>query len=225
MSLFKAILLLILFAGTYLLTLSIRPELNTIDQMEIPNFETTIPNKLPNWQNITPKYIDIKDISENSLVNKVYNQTLDKVFTNANNQIVVLTLGYGLNQTDEHRVHKPDTCYPAQGYNIESNDEITLSIMSKEVPARFLKGVSKQDTEYVTYWIVIGGVATANDWEFKKQQLKFALEKKVPDGLLFRLSSNNVTAEEALKIHTQFANQLAIALNPRARQFFFGKTL
>lgn len=204
--------ILVLLIGALVFSEFIRPVPNSVDDQNFPNLESVIPLSFGDWQSVSQSLPLIVSPQTDKLIDAIYSQTMSRVYVNGQQHKIILSLAYGPNQTDPLRVHKPEVCYPAQGFNIESNEVRELVADGQTIPVKFLKGVSSDHTEFVTYWIVVGGVAVATDLDFKIQQFKFALDGKIPDGLLFRVSSLGQDPEVEFNLQQVFVNQLLNAV-------------
>ncbi len=225
MTILKSILIFFLLVGSLVLSEFIKPVPNSIDAQNIPSLESSIPISFGGWQSATQGLAQIVDPKMEKSLDAIYSQTLSRVYVDNQQHQVILSLAYGPNQTEPLRVHKPEVCYPAQGFNIESNEVGQLKVGDQKIPVKFLKGVSSDQTEFVTYWIVVGGVAVATDLEFKLQQFKFSLEGKIPDGLLFRVSSHGQNAEAEYQKQKDFVNDLMKAVDSGTRKILLGDVI
>jgi EpsI family protein len=225
MTLIKSLSIFALLIGTLAFSEFIRPVPNAIDNPHMPNLESVIPVSAGGWQSVNKDYAQIVDTKMEKSLDAIYSQTLTRVYVDHQQHQVILSLAYGPNQTEPLRVHKPEVCYPAQGFNIESNEVGQLKVGDQTIPVKFLKGVSSDQIEFVTYWIVVGGVAVATDLDFKLQQFKFSLKGKIPDGLLFRVSSHGQNAKAEYQKQKDFVNDLMKAVDSGTRKILLGKVI
>lgn len=224
MTILKSTLIFLLLVVSLMFSEFIRPVPNSVDAQNIPSLESSIPASFGDWQSVTQSLPQIVDPKTEKSLDAIYSQTLSRVYVDNQQHKIILSLAYGPNQTEPLRVHKPEVCYPAQGIDIESNEVRVLITEGQKIPVKFLKGVSSDHTEFVTYWIVVGGVAVATDLDFKLQQFKFSLEGKIPDGLLFRVSSLGQNPEVEFKLQQLFVNQLLNSVTPEVRQLIAGSS-
>ena len=78
---------------------------------------------------------------------------------NAAGYRIMLSLAYGSNQRGSLQAHKPEVCYPTQGFSITYNEVTTLNTPFREIPARHPFGTLGARQEPVTYWITVGDTA------------------------------------------------------------------
>ena len=157
------------------------------------------------------------------LLNKLYNQTLSRTYKNENGEIVMLSIAYGGDQSDAMQVHKPEVCYVAQGFQIESVEINNLDTGYGLIPVKRLFAKMGQRHEPITYWITIGDTVAVNSLKWKLQQLKYGLTGNVPDGLLFRISSIG-QKENAYSLQNNFTQLLMKSVTPEDRKRLIGNT-
>ncbi|WP_019555761.1 exosortase-associated protein EpsI, B-type [Thiomicrorhabdus arctica] len=223
MTVFKSSLIFFLLIGSLIFSEFIRPVPNSVDVQDFPSLESSIPISFEGWHSINQGLPQIVDPQAEKSLDAIYSQTLSRIYVDKQQEKIILSLAYGPNQTEPLRVHKPEVCYPAQGFNIESNEVGQLEVSGQEIPVKFLKGVSSDYTEFVTYWIVVGGVAVATDLGFKLQQFKFSLDGKIPDGLLFRVSSHGQDAKAEYQKQKRFVNDLINNVDLETRKILLGE--
>lgn len=150
---------------------------------------------------------------------KIYEQTLSRTYTNKRGEQIMLTIAYGNNQRDGMQVHKPEACYPAQGFQITqaTTGYLAPSKSRSEIPVKRLVAVQGSRQEPITYWITVGNQIALGGLQWKLAQLKYGLTGKVPDGLLFRVSSIDSNYEHAFTTQANFINDLLNAI-PSADQ-------
>jgi len=223
LTVFKSSLIFFLLIGSLIFSEFIRPVPNSVDVQDFPSLESSIPISFEGWHSINQGLPQIVDPQAEKSLDAIYSQTLSRIYVDKQQEKIILSLAYGPNQTEPLRVHKPEVCYPAQGFNIESNEVGQLEVAGQEIPVKFLKGVSSDYTEFVTYWIVVGGVAVATDLGFKLQQFKFSLDGKIPDGLLFRVSSHGQDAKAEYQKQKRFVNDLINNVDLETRKILLGE--
>lgn len=204
------------------MALALKPTHKIADTGSNINLETLIPKQFNDWkldETIVPL---IANPEQEALIKKIYNQTLSRTYVNSQNQRVMLSIAYGGDQTDSMAVHKPEICYPAQGFQILKNSTDTFATGRGSIPVKRLVAIQGQRIEPITYWTTIGDNVTVSGWERKINQLKYGLTGKIPDGLLFRISSIESDDSKAYHIQDAFARDLLQALSPKGRERIIG---
>jgi EpsI family protein len=129
---------------------------------------------------------------------------------------------YGDDQRGGLQAHKPEVCYPAQGFNLRSNDAAELATSFGRVPVRRLDTQMGSRLEPVTYWFAFGDQVVSGRFEQRLTELRLGFEGKVPHGLLFRVSSIDGDAKAAYREQERFVNDLLSAMEPRDRMQVIG---
>jgi hypothetical protein len=100
------------------MALALKPTTRIADAGPKIDLETLIPKTFGDWkidETVTPL---IANPEQEALIKKIYNQTLTRTYVNLRNERVMLSIAYGGDQSDGMQVHKPEICYPAQGFQI-----------------------------------------------------------------------------------------------------------
>jgi EpsI family protein len=119
-------------------------------------------------------------------------------------------------------MHKPEICYPAQGFVLLDKQIGTLDLQSKPVTAVRLQTKLGQRTEPITYWTVVGDHVTKSGIDKKITEMRYALGGRIPDGMLVRVSSIDPSNSNANGQQNQFANTMIAAIAPGHRKRFAG---
>jgi hypothetical protein len=73
----------------------------------------------------------------------------------------------------------------------------------------------------VTYWIKVGDKAVRPS-QSKLVELSYILTRRIPDGLVFRVSSIDPEQGRANRLHDQFVNQLLLNVSASERKRLSG---
>lgn len=205
------------------LALALKPTVKVADSSPKIDLEALVPKAFGDWKidsTITPL---IANPEQEALINKIYNQTLTRTYVNPKGERVMLSIAYGGDQSDNMAVHKPEICYPGQGFQILKNPAIgNFSTGQGDIPVKRLVAGLGPRVEPITYWTTVGDQVEVSGLKWKLQQLKFGLTGKIPDGLLFRVSS--IQADEAKAYATQdnFTREMLKAMSPEGRKRIVG---
>jgi EpsI family protein len=205
------------------LALALTPREKIADHGPKVNLETMIPKRFGEWridESVAPLQVspDVK-----AKLDRIYNQTLSRTYVNGRGDHVMLSIAYGGDQSDSMQVHKPEVCYPAQGFAVEKLTMGTLQTGYHPIPVKRLVAVLNSRIEPITYWITIGDKVTSNATTRKIEQLKYGLTGKVPDGLLFRVSSISADSDAAYRSQATFIRALLRAVTAVSRSRLIGK--
>lgn len=150
-----------------------------------------IPNVFGDWQVVTESRQTIVEPEQEALINMLYSQTYSHTFVNkVSGERVMLSLAYGETQTDGKEVHKPDICYPAQGFSISDLKKVELAIDDKTPVIHANQLVAKMGArvEPIIFWTTLGTHTYSTRIQKKSIELNYALKNLIPDGMLFRVS-------------------------------------
>jgi EpsI family protein len=174
------------------------------------DLETMIPRQFGDWHQLQELDVIAVNPEVQATIKKIYQQTLSRTYINSNGQQIMLALAYGDNQSDNLQVHKPEQCYPAQGFEILHSVMGSLHLVrnKKDIPVKFLVAKQGARVEPITYWITVGNEVAVNGWKWKLAQLKYGLTGKVPDGMLVRVSSVSIDEKLSFSIQQNFINAM-----------------
>ena len=153
------------------------------------NLEKMLPREFGGWR-IDPSVEMIApspDVQQN--LDRIYNQTVSRAYTNDAGEQMMLTVAYGGDQSDALKAHRQEVCYSAQGFQIHGLEHGTLSAADRTIPVTRLHAVRGARSEPVTYWLTMGDRVVLGRLERLKVQLSSGLAGRLPDGMLVRVSS------------------------------------
>jgi EpsI family protein len=152
-----------------------------------------------------------------ALLDRLYSQTLTRVYVDARGYRVFLSLAYGDDQRDGLQAHKPEVCYPAFGFNLRSRTVSQLVTAFGSIPIVRLDTQLGSRQEPVTYWFSFAGKVVSNRLEQRWTEIKLGLSGRVPHGLLFRVSSIDGEPDNAFRQQDRFVNDLLAAVSESDR--------
>jgi EpsI family protein len=184
-----AVTLLVAVGGAIALT----PHLSYVDSP--PSLDATVPKRFGDWVEVPSPYVQV-DLSvrrEGDLsTDQPYDETVMRTYRNAKGQQVMLALAYGKRQRQEVKVHRPDLCYVAQGYRVDSLVPTQFDVRrgaGAKIDGKRMIANNRGRTEAVAYWIRIGHLYSESAWETRGHILREGLQGRVPDGILVRASA------------------------------------
>ncbi len=205
------------------MALGLKPTEKVADAGPKVDLETLIPKAFGDWkidETIVPLLVDPETQAK---LDKIYNQTLTRTYVNSQGARIMLSIAYGGDQSDSMAVHKPEVCYPAQGFQILKNKNTLFSTGFGDIPVKRLVATHGSRIEPITYWTTIGDAAViSSSVKWKLQQLKFGLTGKIPDGLLFRISSIQADENAAYQAQDDFTRAMLGALSPDGKKRIIG---
>ena len=216
-----AALLMLAAAG---LALAMKPTQKIADARAKPDLKAMIPQQIAGWK-IDPLIAPIEPSPEvQAYLDKIYNQTLSRTYVHPGGGSIMLSIAYGADQSDSLRVHAPESCYVAQGFEVVSQAAGALATQYGALPVKRLFAVRGNRNEPITYWVVVGDKATPAGIRQKLAQLSYGLTGKVPDGFLVRVSSISSDPPQAYRQHEDFLKAMLGAMNEIDRFRITGRT-
>lgn len=154
-------------------------------------------------------------------VKAIYTEVADRVYVNAKGERIMLTIAYGRDQSDGFKVHRPEVCYAAQGFTVSSPQAGTLSLGERSIEVMHVDTQLGARLEPVTYWMMIGDHVVNTASRHKLQQIRYALDGLIADGLLVRVSSLSRDPQAAYEAHAAFVRawQAHVPASQRSRLF------
>lgn len=218
----RNILLMILMIGASMLAIMFHPTHRIADDGSAVNLETMIPKQFGEWQEQSQQTAQIINPQQKETLERIYTQTLSRTYVNSNGDVIMLTIAYGADQSDAKQLHYPEVCYPAQGFQVMSNQVGTLQTDFGSIKVRKLLTVLGSRSEPLTYWTTVGNHVVLGGRETKLEQLRYSVHGQIPDGLLFRVSSITSDAEAGYLNQQEFVRALISKLTPVNRSKIAG---
>jgi EpsI family protein len=209
-------------AGTSALTGALTPTVRLSQAQAAFSLAHMIPVRFADWT-VDASVVPLQpDPERQSVLEKIYDQTLSRTYINSAGERVMLSIAYGGDQSRALQVHLPEVCYVAQGFDMLKVGEGALATRFGRVPVKRL--VARQDSrnEPITYWITVGDKAIRSSFEQKLQRLAYGLSGKIPDGMLVRVSTIQTNEQLAYQLQDRFVGQMLDALDPGGRVRLLG---
>lgn len=218
----RALVVLVCAMAAYAAAMAWRPTAHLSDMRPKLELEALFPGSFGEWAIDTRGPVQLVSPDQAAVLNRIYNQTLSRAYFNARGERVMLSVAYGGDQSDGTRAHRPEVCYPAQGFQIiwDKTDAVQVSNMS--VPARKLVAKQGGRIEPITYWVTVGDRIALSGTQQKMAQLRYGVRGIVPDGMLVRVSTIDSDSNRAFAVQERFLRELSAALSGDARDRVFG---
>jgi EpsI family protein len=186
------------------------------------SLETMVPTHFGDWHEAPQQFLQVVNPQTQALLDKIYSQVLTRTYVNPDGYRIMLSIAYGSDQRGALQAHKPEVCYPAQGFTLHRNEASQLGTPFGEIPAQRLFTSRGPRVEPVTYWFTIGDEAIKTKLQRRWITLRLGLTGQIPDGLLFRVSSIDPDQKRANRLQDQFVKQLLSAVSPEDRKRLSG---
>lgn len=200
-----------------------RPSAKLAHELAAIDLETMIPRQFGDWRESAIRAQVVNPQTQQTL-DRLYDQILNRIYVNGQGYAVMLSIAYGSEQRGKLNVHRPENCYPAQGFQLKSIEAGELMTSLGPIPVRRLSTANGPRWEPVTYWVSVGGAVERDRLQRRLLDLSFGLAGKVPDGMLVRVSSIDRDDRRAFLEHRNFVDQLVRALPDEDRKRLSGLT-
>ena len=221
----KAVLALLLMLAAFAGAQAWRPTARLADTRPKVELETMFPKACGDWRVDDRMPVQLISPDTQAMLNKIYNQTLSRTYINTQGDRIMLSVAYGGDQSDATRAHRPEVCYPAQGFQINSKQDGAVNLGNQSLRVRRLVSQLGNRIEPITYWITVGERITLSGTEQKLAQLSYSVRGVVPDGMLVRVSSIDADAGKAYRAHEAFVADMARAVPVALQAQVIGKPL
>lgn len=135
---------------------------------------------------------------------------------------VTMVAAYGAAQSYATQLHRPELCYPASGFDISAPRSVAVPIGDGIIPARAISARRGRRTDAILYWTRIGDAFPVGTWSQRWTIVENALGGITADGMLVRLSFDDLTVENWEAALSEFASALFDAGGPEAKRLLFG---
>lgn len=205
------------------LAVILTPKLAVTDFQNQLNLEDLIPGNFNDWKIDSSSARLIINPQVNDQVKKVYTQTLSRIYINKYGERVMLSIAYGRDQTTDLQVHRPEVCYRTSGFEISTTTKTFVDTNVGRIPAMHLVANLGKRNEPITYWIRMGDTVTRGWFEQKAATLSYELNGKVPDGLLFRVSTISNNEQDSYRVQNAFVTSLLQAVRREDLHWLVGR--
>jgi EpsI family protein len=143
-----------------------------------------------------------------------------RAYRNDVGRVVTLVAAYGPPLGDSVRLHRPEACYVAQGFEIRTRIEGALRTDGRDIAVVNLEAESPSRREAVTYWLRDGSAFTTVASEAGWLRLQRASGPR--DGALVRISSASAGPPD-FDLNREFLAAFAAALEADGRRTLLGE--
>jgi EpsI family protein len=198
------------------------PTYKLAERRQSVNMQTMIPKQFGDWREEQLAVLQMVNPQTQELLDRLYSEVLVRTYVNSSGYRIMLSVAHGNQQRGDLQVHKPEVCYPAQGFVLQKSESGTLTTSFGSVPVRRLFTTMGARQEPLTYWTTVGDTPIRGQLHRRWVELSFGLTGKIPDGILFRVSSIDPDQGRAYGFQDQFVNQLLQAVSSVDRKRLSG---
>ena len=214
----QSLLLLALMLVASAVAQALRPSQQIAAHKPALDLEIMIPHDFPGWREVRESAGQIVDPQQQEMLDDAYSQVLTRSYVDAEGYRIMLSIAYGKIQRGNLQLHHPELCYPGQGFAIHSNRVGKLATPYGAIPVRRLETqLNRERSEPVTYWAIVGDQIVLNSASRKLVEIRYGVQGKIADGLLFRVSSIGTDSSVAFDKQSRFVASLLGALSAEDR--------
>ena len=213
-----ALVLAALMCGASVAGIAARPGAKAADKGNAISLETAVPKRFGEWIELPDRSAQVVNPQTRELLDKLYSQILTRTYVDRNGYQIMLSLAYGDDQRGGLQAHRPEVCYPAQGFKLGKVVEGELPTPFGPIEVRRLTTSLGQRNEPVTYWLTVGDQIIRSTLDKRMAQIRLGLTGQIPDGLLFRVSSIDIDPERAFRMQQKFVADMMTAVPGTARR-------
>ena len=212
-----------LMVSSTVLTRVMTPTVMLADQQTKIDLEAIIPAKFDQWEIDQTIVSYIVNPTVKGVLEKIYSQTLSRTYINNNGERIMLSIAYGGVQNKELQAHRPEICYAANGYDISKMTKAFVDTTIGQIPVMRLVAKQGARNEPVTYWIRVGNSLTRGWIEQKMAAFSYGLARKVPDGILVRVSTISNDEQDSFRIQQEFLTAMLQSVQSDDRFWLVGQ--
>ncbi len=211
----RAIVAAALMACASALAYFAHPRSFLADQYPREKLVDILPQQFGDWQ-IDLSVMPVPPSPElQAVIDKTYDETVAYTYRNRQGDRMMLSLAYGRNQHKGMNTHRPDVCYPAQGFQItQASQRGTLQFNGRDIGVTRLVAQMNSRHEPITYWLLVGDQITYFGYPHRMAAMRYGLQGTVPDGVLVRVSSIDTNSNRAFELQAKFVRDLLQGVPP-----------
>ena len=199
-----------------------RPGSRAADKGSVVSLESIVPKAFGEWRELPEQGAQVVNPQTKELLDKLYSQILSRTYVNKDGYRIMLSLAYGDDQRGGLQAHRPEVCYPAQGFKLGAVQDGPLPTAFGTIDVRRITTSLGSRNEPVTYWLTVGDQVIQTALDKRIAQIKLGLTGQIPDGLLFRVSSIDTDNSRGFALQQKFTADLMSAVPAPARKQLSG---
>ncbi len=217
----RAIVLATGMAGVAALAAAARHRASQGQRAEPPDLKSNIPLIFGGWQFVAaaPQLVNPQT---QQMLDALYSEVVARTYVDAQRYHVMMSVAYGNDQRGGLEAHRPEVCYPAQGFVLQDQRDDVLATRFGAVQVRRLRTAMGTRQEPITYWFAMAQTQNASAFDKRMSRLRALLTGSIPDGILMRVSSIDADPQRAWRNHDAFLAALLDALPGATRSRLMG---
>ena len=184
--------------------------------------ELAVPKGFSDWTELPEQNAQVVNPQTKELLDKLYSQLLTRSYVNKEGYRIMLSMAYGDDQRGGLQAHRPEVCYPAQGFKLGKVEDGQLGTSFGNIEVRRLSTTLGTRSEPVTYWLTVGDQVIRSKLDKRIAEIRLGLTGQIPDGLLFRVSSIDSDSTRGFAMHQKFVADMMSAVPATTRKQLSG---
>ena len=217
-----ALTLAALMCGAAVAGIAVRPSSKAAEKGKTISLEAMVPKHFADWTELPEQGVQVVNPQTKELLDKLYSQILTRSYVDKQGYRIMLSLAYGDDQRGGLQAHRPEVCYPAQGFKLGKVEDGQLATSYGNIDVRRLSTNFGARNEPVTYWLTVGDQVVQTGFDKRVAQIRLGLTGQIPDGLLFRISSIDDDTSRAYAMQQKFVADMMASVPPAARKQLSG---
>lgn len=180
--------------------------------------DTLVPTEVAGWRTVPSGVLVGPDDPDQGL----YDALLQRTYASPGDPTIMLAVAYGMAAILNR--HRPDICYPAQGFTIDRQEASTIAL-TPGVAVRGQRLLARRGArlETIAYWRRMGDTIPPASDDEAMMIWQRSLMGEIPDGALVRMSMIGGSYEVASAALERFAAALISASPPATRLVLLGR--
>jgi EpsI family protein len=208
-------------AGVAAVAAAVRHRASQGQRATPPRLQANIPLLFGAWQ-LVPTAPQLVNPQTQQILDSLYSEVVTRTYVDARRYHVMMSVAYGHDQRGGLEAHRPEVCYPAQGFVLQDQRDDTLTTRFGPIQVRRLRTALGTRAEPITYWFAMADTQNASAFAKRLARLRAVLTGAIPDGILMRVSSIDADAARAWRMHDAFIASLLDALPQTTRTRMMG---
>ncbi len=180
--------------------------------------DNLVPDRIGIWDVVKRDGVVVASEDEGAPVDG-YDQVLTRTYAAIGQPEIMLLIAYGSTQGGSLQLHRPETCYPGQGFALTDFSETQADMGGgRRVGTRSFTARRDQRIERVIYWTRVADQFPLNTAELYAVILANVLKGVVPDGVLVRFSTTDPVGPNTDTALKAFAKTMIESMAPPARK-------
>ncbi len=183
-------------------------------------FEKWIPDAFGRWTSTSQSGVVLPP--PDALRDRLYDNLVTRVFVAAGSPSVMMLLAYNNAQDGVLQVHRPEVCYPVGGYKLSDTRQVDVEVEGRRIPANFFTATGPDRVEQVQYFTRLGDAFPRNWSEQRLAVIRSNLAGDIPDGMMMRVSTLGIGANEAETLLDEFSRSFITHSNTKLQRLLLG---